>query len=145
MRLIGIRLDGKTTNANGQSAIDCGALWQTFLQDQIMERIQGRMDDIICAVYYDYDGDHTKPIADFIGCRVSADGPVLEGLSSIFIPTQSYQKFVARGKMPDCVTDTWKRIWDTDLDRAYTFDFEVYDQRGQDGANAEVDLFIAIS
>ena len=29
-KLIGIRLDKKTTNSGGQSAIDCGNLWQKF-------------------------------------------------------------------------------------------------------------------
>jgi len=29
-KLIGLKLEGKTTNRGGQSSRDCGNLWQTF-------------------------------------------------------------------------------------------------------------------
>jgi predicted transcriptional regulator YdeE len=69
-KLIGLKLNNKTTNENGQSGIDCGSLWQTFEIENFAERIQDKLSDEIYAVYYDYEGDHTKPFSYFIGCKV---------------------------------------------------------------------------
>ena len=38
-RLIGLSLKTKTTNENGQSAIDCGSLWQQFEKGNYAEKI----------------------------------------------------------------------------------------------------------
>lgn len=45
--------------------------------------------------------------------------------------------------MTGCVTDTWKKIWDSSLNRKFGFDFEVYDERSQDWNNAELDIYIS--
>ena len=37
--LIGISLGRKTTNLNGQSAIDCGSLWQKFELENCAEKM----------------------------------------------------------------------------------------------------------
>lgn len=144
IRLAGLSLGHKTTNENGQSNKDCGALWQKFEKEDIMNRIPGRLSDEIIAVYHNYEGDHSRPFSYFIGCKVDAGAPVPEGLASLSIPAGSYQKFVAKGKMPDCVADTWKNIWNSGVNRSYKADFEVYDERSKDWSDAEVDIFISL-
>ena len=59
------------------------------------------------------------------------------------IPAQSYTKFIAQGKMPDCIANSWKDIWDSKIERAYQFDFEIYDERSKDWNNAIVDIFVS--
>lgn len=142
-RLIGIKLPRKTTNKNGQSGIDCGALWQKFQQEGIPEKIPGRLSDEIYAVYFGYEGDHTAPFSYFIGCKVTPGTPVPEGLDSIGIPAQDYNKITAKGKMPDCIANAWKDIWGLDMKRACTYDFEIYDSRSNDWDNAEIDIFVS--
>jgi len=72
-KLIGLKLNNKTTNESGRSGIDCGNLWQKFETENFVEKIPGRLSDEIYAVYYDYEGDHTKPFSYFIGCKVKFD------------------------------------------------------------------------
>jgi len=143
-KLIGLALPEKTTNKNGQSNIDCGNLWQQFQENNYLSKIPERQGDEIFAVYHGYEGDHNAPFSYFIGCKVSNETPVPETMDSLIIPKGEYQKIIARGKMPNCVTDTWKEIWQSDIDRSYTFDFEVYDERSKDWNDAEIDIFISV-
>jgi len=141
-KLIGLRLNGKTTNNNGQSGIDCGNLWQKFERENFAERIPGKVSDEIYAVYFDYEGDANKPFSYFIGCKVKMDTDA-DGMDSMVIPAGSFTKVVAKGKMPDCVAGCWKNIWNSKIERTYQYDFEVYDERSKDWSNAEVDIFVS--
>jgi len=142
--LTGLALKTKTSNANNQSAIDCGSLWQQFEKGNYADKIPGKLDNDIIAVYHSYEGDHTQPYSYFIGCRVASGSAVPDGMDSLTIEKASYQQFIAKGKMPDCVADAWRQIWQTDINRAYTADFEVYDERSKDWNNAVVDIFIGV-
>jgi|ERR1035437_1143048 predicted transcriptional regulator YdeE len=62
-KLIGLPLETKTTNNNGQSAIDCGNLWQKFITGDYAEKIPGKSGKEIFAVYHSYEGDHTGPFS----------------------------------------------------------------------------------
>lgn len=142
--LIGIALPHKTTNLNGQSNKDCGALWQKFESEKIFEKIPGKLDNEVIAVYHEYDGDHMKPFAYFIGCRVKEDQEVPDELSKLIIPKGSYNKHVAKGKMPECIGQAWAEIWQSETNRSFTADFEVYGQKSYDWNNAEVNIFLSV-
>lgn len=142
-KLIGLKLGKKTMNEGGQAGIDCGMLWQRFVTENISGKIPDRTGDEVYAVYFDYDGDHTKPYSFFIGCKVKMNAEVPQGLDSLFIPAGKYAKIIAKGAMPDCIANAWKEIWESNIDRAYSYDFEMYDERAKDWSNAEVDIFIA--
>ena len=144
LTLIGIALPKKTTNENQQSAMDIGAFWQTFIKENIAGKIPGRSGDDIYAVYYDYEGDYTKPFAYFIGVPVGRDTTVPAGMTKLDIPTGNYRHFIAKGKMPDCMIDAWGEIWNAGISRSYTADYEVYGSKAGDPENAEVDIFIAV-
>lgn len=144
-KLIGLKLDKKTTNKNGQSNIDCGTLWQEFETKNYIEKIPNKLDDTIYAVYYDYEGDHTKSFSYFIGCKVKIDTEAPEGMDSLIIPEQNYYKIIAKGKIPDCIANAWKTIWSSKIKRSYTYDFEVYDERSKDWNNGEIDIFVSIN
>ncbi|WNJ19086.1 GyrI-like domain-containing protein [Pontibacter sp. G13] len=143
-RLIGLTLEGKTTNQDNQSAVDCGNLWQRFEQAQIFSQIPNKLNDAILAVYYDYDGDETQPFSYMIGCQVSDEALVPEGLNELKIPAQTYQKVEAKGALPACIGAAWVGIWNSQPDRAFGYDFEVYDERSKDWSQAEVDIFLSM-
>jgi predicted transcriptional regulator YdeE len=143
-QVIGIALETKTTNENGQSGIDCGSLWQKFENENCLERIPGKLTNEIFAVYHSYEGDYTKPFSYFIGCKVPKGTHVPEDFGSLLIPGGTYEKIFAKGRMPDCVADGWKAIWNSQLDRLYKVDFEVYDEKSKDWNNAQVNLFISV-
>jgi predicted transcriptional regulator YdeE len=64
-------------------------------------------------------------------------------MDTLMMPAQSYTKLIAKGKMPDCISNSWKDIWDSKIERAYKYDFEVYDERSKDWNNATVDIFVS--
>ena len=142
-KLIGLKLGHKTTNEGGQSGIDCGNLWQKFEIENFATNIPDKLSEEIYAVYYEYEGDYTKPFSYFIGCKVKIDAEVPQGMDYLIIPSGSFTKVLSKGIMPNCVANSWKDIWNSDTDRAYNYDFEVYDERSKDWSNAEVEIFIS--
>lgn len=145
IHLIGLSLKHQTSNANGQSAIDCGALWQEFEKGDYANRIPGKSGDDTLAVYHNYVSDHTGPYNYFIGCKVTPGTIVPDGLDSLIIPEGIYQKITTKGKMPDCVADAWQDIWRSPIKRAYGPHFEIYDERSKDWGNAEVDIMLSVN
>lgn len=144
-KLVGLKLNKKTTNQNNQSSKDCGNLWQKFETEKVMDRIPEKLSDEVFAVYFDYEKDENSPFSYFIGCKVASATEAPAGLEELNIPAQSYQKFTAKGKMTGCVTDTWKEIWNQDIARKFGYDFEVYDERSQDWNDAEVDIYLSVT
>ena len=143
-KLIGLSLRTKTTNEMGRSNIDCGNLWQKFEKENYADKIPNKLSDEIVAVYHQYEGDHTHPFSYFIGCKVEAKTEIPEGLDSLVISKGLYQKLISTGKMPRCLANTWKEIWNSKIQRSYQTDFEVYDERSKDWNKAEVEVFISI-
>ena len=144
-KLIGLKLNGKTKNENGQSGRDCGNLWQRFETDNVIDRIPNKIANDVYAVYYDYENDENGLFSYFIGCKVDENAEKPEHLDELFIPEQQYHKETAKGRMTGCLTDTWKSIWSSNINRKFGFDFEVYDERSRNWDNAEVDIFLSVN
>jgi len=143
-QLIGISV--RTTNENNQAAKDIEVLWQRFMQEQCLANIPNKVDDTVYAVYTDYESDHTKPYTTFIGCKVTTANEIPEGMSSIIIGGGDYATSSVRGNLSEgFVVKEWMRIWNSDLDRAYTADFEVYAPNEKDLTNLEVGFYIAVN
>lgn len=144
IHLAGIALPFKTINKNGQSMKDGGDLWTRFEKEKIADKIPNKLSNDVIAVYYEYEGDHTKPFSYFIGCKVKRGTDVPKGLDTLTIPAGNYQKITAKGEMPDCIANKWREIWQSDILRAYKTDFEVYDERSRDWSDAEVDIYLSV-
>ncbi len=142
--LMGLALKKKTTNENGQSGIDCGNHWQEFERKNVPELVSEKLGSEIYAVYYEYEGDHTRPYSYFIGCPVPENTKAAEGLDILHIPPANYQLIEAKGKMPDCVIAAWQQIWKDRTPRAYRYDFEVYDSLNFDWQNVKVNIFLSV-
>ena len=104
-KLIGLKLGNKTTNEGGQSGIDCGRLWKKFETENFAAQIINKLSDEIYAVYFNYEGDHTKPFSYFIGCKVKSDTEVPYDMDALTIPEQIYNKLLAKGRLPDCISN----------------------------------------
>lgn len=141
--IIGLAI--RTTNANGQAAQQIPVLWDEFVNNNISDKIPGKVDNTIYSVYTDYEGDHTQPYTTIIGCKVTHIDSIPEGLSAKSIAGGEYVELSARGNLhTNLIADKWIEIWTSDLNRAYTADFEVYGSKAQNPADAEIDFFIAI-
>lgn len=135
----------RTTNENGQAAKDIPALWQRFFAENISEKVKDKLSETVYAIYTDYEKDHTKPYTTIVGYAVEELKIIPDGLVSILIEEGSYSKFTAKGKLDEgAVYNEWLNIWNAPIERIFTTDFEVYDEKSTNPQNAEVDIFIAI-
>ncbi len=136
----------RTTNRDGQAARDIAALWNTFLTENLAAQIPNKTDEAIYSVYTDYEGDHTQPYTVLLGCRVLHAEAVPDGMTTKHFSGGTYQPFVAQGSLAQgAVYQAWTNIWNADLDRAYTADFEVYGEKARNPEDAEVDIFVAVN
>lgn len=84
------------------------------------------------------------PYSVVIGCPVSMLDKVPEGLVVKQIPGGTYAVYRAIGEHPQTLIETWGEIWQTDLPRTYTGDYEVYGKKFTSSSPQEVEVFIAI-
>ncbi|NJB72230.1 putative transcriptional regulator YdeE [Saonia flava] len=142
-QVIGISV--RTTNENGQAKKDIGNLWSEFMSKNIVTKIPNVLDETIYAVYTDYDKDHTKPYTTILGYKVWSLDTIPEGMVGKEIEPATYTKFTAKGDLTDnAVKDEWDKIWNTDLNRTYISDFEVYGKKAIDPTHGEADIYIGV-
>ena len=142
-QIIGISV--RTTNENEQAKKDIGELWSKFMSENMLEKIPNIKDETIYAVYTDYEGDYTKPCTTILGYKVNTLDVIPDGMVGIEIEKEVYNKFIAKGDLTDnAVIDKWVEIWNMDIDRAYTADFEMYGEKAIDPTNGEAEIYISI-
>lgn len=103
------------------------ALWERFFKESVGQSVSNKVDDIIYAVYSDYEGDYTQPYRLTIGYKVKSVVP--ENFYHVRVEEADYAMMSAAGEQPKALIETWTAVWQSDLDRLYKTDFEVYGQR----------------
>jgi len=142
-KVIGISV--RTTNENGQAGKDIPLLWEKMISGNIVNSIPNKIDNSIYSIYTDYEKDHTKPYTTVLGCKVENLNYIPEGMAGYSFDGGDYLKFTTKGDLSkDLVINEWMKIWNMDLDRIFTADFEVYGEKAQNPSDAEVDIFIAV-
>jgi len=142
-KVIGISI--RTTNANNQSQQDLGKLWGQFFAENVIEKIPNKISSQILCIYTDYKSNYTGEYTTIIGVPVSTLDEIPNELIGREFEADNFQKFVAKGETQSAVVNTWIDIWkrDEELNRKYSYDFEVYGEKSQNGENSEVEIFIA--
>jgi predicted transcriptional regulator YdeE len=142
-KIIGISV--RTTNKDNQSQQDLTNLWGQFYAQNIFDRIPNKVSENVLSIYTDYKSDFTDEYTTIIGVPVSTLDEIPNELIGREFNADNFQKFIAKGEMPNAVLNVWLDIWkkDKELDRKYSYDFEVYGQKSQNGVNSEVDIYIA--
>jgi predicted transcriptional regulator YdeE len=142
-KIVGISV--KTTNKNNQSAQDIGKLWQQFYMEKLFDKIPNKLSSDIYSIYTDYKSDFTDEYTTIIGVQVTSLENIPTGLIGRQFPSDNFMKFTAKGLMPKAIVEAWIDIWEKDkeLGRKYTYDFEVYGEKSQNGENSEVEIYIA--
>ena len=95
-------------------------------------------------LYTEYEGDYTKPYTFIAGAEVSREVQIGEEIKSIIIPKGKYAKFVITGDVQNSVGQAWQEIWNMDLKRKYTCDFEEYQNNSEDMLKQEIHIYIAL-
>ncbi len=139
--IIGIAV--KTTNQNGQSQKDIAGLWTQFMGQGLMDQIPNKASNEIYCVYTEYESDFAGAYTTILGCQVSSLDMMSEGFVGKEIPETTYTHCQATGALADCVVKAWGEIWQSGIDRRYIADFEVYGEKSQNPAHAEVDIYLS--
>jgi len=141
-----IGIDIRTSNQEGKAGQDIPNLWQKFMTENITAKVPNKTSEEIFCIYTEYEGDHNKPYTTLLGCKVSNLDSVPEGLRGMTFNIEKQEKFQAKGNLlQGAVWQKWAEIWESNLDRTYTFDYEVYGEKAQNPEDAEVDIFISVN
>ncbi|WP_442265628.1 GyrI-like domain-containing protein [Tenacibaculum sp. ZS6-P6] len=142
--IIGIKT--RTTNADMQAAKDIPALWQKFMDDNIANKVENKLNNKVYAVYTNYESDYTGAYDIIIGCEVDVLGEIPENMIGIQIPNCNYEAFSVKGKLKDnIVYNKWIEIWNSTIDRKYKADFEIYPEHTNETDDTEVKIYISIN
>ncbi len=151
-----IMLIGVTARTNNQNEMNpqtakigplAGRYWGQNLAGSLLNR---KTPGVTFSVYTDYASNEHGDYTYFIGEEVTSFDDVPAGFETLTIPAAAYQKFTtSTGKLPDIIIQAWMHIWQMSKDqlggqRAYLADFEKYDQRASDPANAAADIYIGL-
>lgn len=140
-----VGIETRTSNTAGKAEIQIPKLWHEFTHNNSLKALPNKMDETIYALYTDYESDHTGDYTVILGFAVSHLDLVPEDLSVKIIPEANYKKFIAKGDLTaDAVINTWKEVWRKELNRSYTTDFEVYDEKAMNPKNGEASIYIAV-
>ena len=98
-------------------------LWNRYFQEQMMHHIPNKKTKATFAFYSNYESDETGTYTFTIGTTISSLEDVPENMT------------------------TWKYIWQWSKEnkRAFTTDFELYDERALDPNHAQLDIYIALA
>lgn len=126
-----------TSNDSPDMGAVIGGLWEKLYQGGINDKIKNKVNQYAIGLYSDYSGEKYTVTA---GNEVSANEN--EDLSVKIIPAGKYAKFQIHGNMVTAVADAWNEIWNMNLERSFTGDFEEY--LNSDWENADINIYIAL-
>jgi len=115
------------------------------MSEEIQSKIPNKVSEDLFCIYTDYEKDHTKPYTTILGCKVESLDVVPENMIGKTIESANYKELIAKGNLSEgIVFNKWLEIWNSDLDRSFTADFEVYGEKTQNPEKAEVAIYIAL-
>lgn len=134
----------KTTNEKGKAIQDIENMWQKFFGEGVYNKIRNKVNSKTIGLYTDYEGDYTKPY-NFITCaEISKTSCNIDDRIIKIIPKGKYAKFVITGDIKEAVGKAWSKIWNMDLKRKYTCDFEEYLNVKENSLSQEIHIYISI-
>lgn len=146
-----IHLIGIETRTNNSDEITGNGkipqLIQSFYGEKL-HKIPDRDGSQILAVYTDYESDENGEYTYFLGARVHDLSKIPDGMVGRTIASARYQVIPSeQGSIPEIVLKVWQNIWqNSDIKniRAYTTDFELYEEQSLASGNTRVNVYIAI-
>ena len=141
-KVIGITV--RTIN-NGQAGKDIKHLWDKFMSHGCQAIIPNKLSEDLYSIYTNYETDHTNFYDFILGCKVSSLTQIPEGMTGITIPKANYQIFTSKGMLPNSVLETWTKIWNTPITRAYQADFEIYTPKSWNPKTQIVKTYLSIN
>lgn len=126
------------------------SLWEQYYGQKVADKIgYSGSEEPTVALYSDYESDVSGEYQFSIGKSVKNVGDKVNDFYVKVIPASTYAVFTTeKGNLTDVVGKAWLDIWawfqSSGLERTYTGDFEIYDERCMDLSNVQVDIYVAI-
>ncbi|HEY9125651.1 MAG TPA: GyrI-like domain-containing protein [Acidobacteriaceae bacterium] len=144
-------LQVRTSNAaESTQSGQIGRLWSRFFSDNVAASIPNRVGDALYAVYSNYESNENGAYDILVGVRVSTIEGLPAGITFAGITTGEYAVLTTeKGPVAERVPAAWREVWSLTPEalgsrRAFLSDYELYDHRAADPANAEVEIHIGL-
>jgi predicted transcriptional regulator YdeE len=145
--VIGITMT--TTTDLKENLKDYIDIWGQFKTDDVMSKIKGKISEEVICVYDNYKelSKDRYEVRVTIGSKVNQTKEIPEGMITTSVKPTNYQRFVAKGELPQCIMTEWESIWEKNnsLNRAFSTDYEVYGEKANDKVNGEMEIFLSVS
>ena len=132
-----VGLGASTGNADPNMSEIISNLWKNLYQPGLYNSINNRINTYAIGLYSDYTKDQYHVLAGFEVSKAEN-----KELTVKTIPAGNYAKFSIHGNMVTAVSEAWNEIWNMDLERTFTGDFEEY--LNDDWENADILIYVAI-
>lgn len=137
-----VGLTARTNNTSPDMGAVIGGLWQKFYVDKVYDSICNKRDGKALGIYTDYAGDEKDDYTIMTGCEVSKAEEIPPEAAVKHIPAGKYARFVVKGELHKSVGAFWQKLWQMELDRAFTADFEEY--QNSDPEHTEIHIYISL-
>lgn len=137
----------RTTNQNYQSQSDITKLWEIFFRNGYLQQLlPNKVSSDIYCIYTDYESDYTGEYTALLGYKVSSKNgiPTNLGLTIKEFTESKYYKYISEGELPYAVGKTWAYIWQSNIQRRYLADFDIYGEDSKDPKNAKITTYLSI-
>lgn len=132
-----VGISATTGNSDPNMGKIIGGLWEKLYQGGVNAVIKNKANAYAIGLYSDYVADqYCVTAGNEVSKAENAD------LTVKTIPAGKYAKFSAHGHMEKAVVDAWGEIWQMELDRSFTGDFEEY--LNCDFENCDIDIYVAL-
>ncbi len=133
-----VGISAQTSNEDPSMEEKIGKLWYNLYEGGVNSKIKNKTNQYAIGLYSDYSEN---------GYTVTVGNEVFkldnEELKNKIIPSGKYAKFSIKGHMQVAVAKAWQEIWNMDLDRSYTGDFEEYLDSNIE--NCSIDIYVALN
>lgn len=133
-----VGVSNTTSNDDPEMGEKIAKLWTDLYVNKVNVTIKNKVNEYAIGLYSDYTDK---------GYLVTAGNEVSKSendeLTTKIIPAGKYAKFSVFGHMEKAVAKAWSEIWQLNLDRSFTGDFEEY--LNSDYENCNIDIYIALN
>lgn len=126
-----------TSNTDPEMGKVIGGLWEKLYQGGVNAIIKNKINEYAIGLYSDYSQDKYCVTAGNEVSKAENDEMTVKS-----IPAGKYAKFSVHGHMEKEVAIAWGEIWNMDLNRSFTGDFEEY--LNSDYENADINIYVAL-
>lgn len=141
-RIVGVSV--RTSNASPDMQQKIGELWTRYFRE-INGRLAGGKGQAAYGLYTNYENGAQGDYDAFVGCEVDGDPAPQEGIRYVTIPAGSYAKFQFHGDVTKDMGIFWKQVWQENLPRKFTCDFEEYSIGMGNGQPTDVAIYVALA